>query len=332
MKKDKTPYKILQILKDGQFHSGEDLGHMLDITRSAIWKGVKYLTAHFNLEIQSISGRGYRIEGGLNLLDEQLILNNLKPDERSQLQLTVLEQVDSTNTYLLETAKQEPQDTQPFHLVVAEQQTAGRGRRGREWASPYGNNIYYSLAWRCNKDPFELSGLSLAVAIAIIRTLKQFGLTDLSVKWPNDILFHGRKLAGVLVDLVGESHGRTTVIIGIGINTFLTNKAGSDIEQPWVSIHDILDRHVDRNEIISLLTHHIIEIIKQFDHDGLAPLVSEWNQHDAFKGKSVRLFNGTQEVIGTMRGINEQGALLLEDDQQQIKPYISGELSMREHT
>ena len=330
MKKDITPYKILQVLKDGQFHSGEDLGRALEITRSAIWKGVKYLTAHYDLEVQSISGRGYRIEGGLNLLDKQLILNNLSPAEREHLALTVVEQVDSTNTYLLEAINNEQHSELPFHLLVAEQQTAGRGRRGRQWASPYGHNIYFSLAWRCNKDPLELSGLSLAMAIAIIRTLKQFGLTDLSVKWPNDILFHGRKLAGVLVDLVGESHGRTTVIIGIGINTFLTNKAGNDIEQPWVSLHDILDRYVDRNQVISVLVQNVMHIIQQFDTDGLTPLMGEWDQHDMFKNKAVRLFNADHEIRGIMRGISDQGELLLEDDQQHIKRYISGELSMRE--
>lgn len=330
MKKDKTPYKILHLLKDGQFHSGEELGSALHITRSAIWKGIKYLIAHYDLEIQSISGRGYRIEGGLNLLDRATILNALKADEREHLQLTVLEQVDSTNTYLLEATKNSQPDALPFHLVIAEQQTAGRGRRGHQWVSPYGHNIYFSLAWRCNKDPLELSGLSLAIAIAIIRTLKEFGLTDLTVKWPNDILFHEHKLAGVLIDLVAESHGRTTVIIGIGINTFLTNRAGTPIEQPWVSLHNILDRHVDRNEIISILTQNVMYIIQLFDAEGLAPLLNEWHEHDAYKGKAVRLFNADNEIHGIMRGISNQGELLLEDDRQQIKRYISGELSMRE--
>lgn len=330
MNKSKTPYKILQVLKDGQFHSGEDLGHALDMTRSAIWKGVKYLTTHYNLEIQSISGRGYRIEGGLNLLDEKCIAESMTEASRDLLDLTCLEQIDSTNNYLLESIHNDQRSSKPFHIVVAEQQTAGRGRRGKEWQSPYGHNIYFSLAWRCNKDPLELSGLSLAMAVAIIRTLKHIGLNDVCVKWPNDILFNGRKLAGVLVDLVGESHGRTTVIIGIGINTFLTNKVGRDIEQPWVSLHDILDRFIDRNILIALLTERVISTIQTFDSKGLEPFMDEWNQHNMFRDKPVRLLNAAQQISGIMRGITAQGELLLEDDQHQIKRYISGELSLRE--
>ncbi len=330
MNKDKTPYKILQVLKDGQFHSGEALGYTLEMTRSAIWKGVKQLTSHYHLEIESISGRGYRIKGGLNLLDKNEIARNTPAPLREQLQISLLDQVESTNDYLLDDVRSETRCGLPYHIAIAEQQTQGRGRRGHQWHSPYGHNIYFSLAWCCNKDPIEMSGLSLAAAVAVIRTLKQLGVEGLGVKWPNDIYYHNQKLAGVLIDLVGESYGRTTAIIGIGINTYLSEKAASVIDQPWTSLHDILGQFIDRNYIIALLCQHVIAMINQFNQDHLEPFIDEWNQHDCFKGKKVILTNGTQHIHGTMQGISKKGELLLEDEHATIKKYSSGELSMRE--
>jgi BirA family biotin operon repressor/biotin-[acetyl-CoA-carboxylase] ligase len=329
MNKDKTPYKILQVLKDGQFHSGEDLGHALDMTRSAIWKGVKQLTTNYNLEIQSVSGRGYRIEGGLDLLDIDEILKNIYEPLHDELEISILDQVESTNDYLLENIRSDSRCGLPYHAVVAEQQTKGRGRRGREWQSPYGHNIYFSLAWCCNKDPLELSGLSLAAAIAIIRTLERFGIKGLEVKWPNDIYYHDKKLAGVLIDLVGESHGRTTMIIGMGINTYISNKTGEDISQPWVSIHDILGEFIDRNKLIGTLSQEVIKMIHQFDDAHLEPFLKEWNKHDCFSGKEVVLFNAEKKIQGVMQGIGDHGELLLLDDTGQVKKHISGELSLR---
>lgn len=330
MNKDKTPYKLLHILKDGQFHSGEDLGHALKMTRSAIWKGVKQLRTHYHLDMQSIPGRGYCIAGGVDLLEKNSILSDLPEDIRKQTQITLLDQIDSTNNYLLQDIRSAIRCSLPYHIAIAEQQTDGRGRRGRKWHSPYGHNIYFSLAWCCNKDPLEISGLSLATAIAIIRTLKKLGITPLGVKWPNDIYYHGKKLAGVLIDFVGESYGRSTVVIGIGINTYLSNETARDIDQPWTSLHNILNRFVERNKLAALLTQELIHTIQQFDTQHLKPFMDEWDQHDCFNGKSVVLSHGAQHRYGIMRGISEQGELLLEDTQHNIKKYSSGELSMRE--
>lgn len=329
MNKEKTPYKILQILKDGQFHSGEDLGQTLDITRSAIWKAVKQLTSHYHMDIQSISGKGYRIEGGIDLLDLEKIRHALTPELHDDLQISILDQIDSTNNYLLEHIRSDTPCGLPYHVVIAEQQTEGRGRHGSEWTSPYGHNVYFSLAWCCGKDSSELSGLSLAAGIAIIRTLKRFGIQDLTVKWPNDIYYHDKKLAGVLIDLVGESHDRTTMIIGIGINTYLSNKSGSAISQPWVSLYDILGTLVDRNQLIATLSEEVINMIHQFDNSGLQPFIDEWNAHDGFRGQRVVLFNSAQKYNGIMQGIGKHGELILQGENGKIMKFFSGELSLR---
>lgn len=326
MQKDKTPYKILHILKDGQFHSGEDLGHQLNMTRSAIWKAVKQLTSN-GITIQSITGRGYRIEGGVDLLDAAAIEKTLTANTRKNCHVDVLDQVTSTNDYLLQ---HKAPSTTPYHAVLAEQQTQGRGRLGRTWVSPYGNNIYLSLAWCSRKDPLELSGLSLAVAVAIIQALADYGITEgLNVKWPNDVLYDNNKLAGVLVELISESHSQTTVVIGIGMNTFLSPMNARDIDQPWISINDITHKKVDRNQLAALLLNQLTSMLDVFAEHGFEPFLKTWSQYDSYSGKPIVLSNGDTRIHGTMQGITEQGELLIKNKQQQLQKIMSGEMSLR---
>lgn len=326
MQKQKTPHKILQILKDGKFHSGQDIGSKLNITRSAVWKGIQQL-AHNGLGIQSVTGRGYRIEGGLSLLDDVQIKQHLPLEQQSHIMLTLLDQTTSTNEFLLN--NKQPY-RQAFHVVLAEQQTQGRGRRGRHWVSPYGHNIYCSICWKCQKDPLQLAGLSLAAAIAVMRSLKAYGVTEgLNVKWPNDILYHQQKLAGILVDLHAESHGNTTVIIGVGLNTSLSDKQAQSIEQPYTTLYDIQQKPIDRNQLAALVISHLINAVALFDQEGLTPFLPEWHQHDHFYGKPIILQNETHAIEGIMQGISEQGELLLKNRYQQTQKIICGEMHLK---
>ena len=328
MQRDKTPYKILALLKDGQFHSGETLGETLNITRSAIWKGMQQLQTTYGLEIESLSGRGYRIAGGLNLLDRELMLQNIDANKQDKIRLILLEQTNSTNDYLFThpVLSAEP----PYTFVLAEQQLQGRGRQGRQWASPYGHNIYLSLAWHCNKDPSELSGLSLTTAIAVIRALKAYGITtNLHVKWPNDILYNQDKLGGILLDIKAESHSATTIVMGIGINTFLPPDAAKTIDQPWTSLNDILHKPIDRNQLASLLINNVIDMLAAFDTSGFPAFLSEWNEYDSLIGQPVMIKQGDKKILGVMQGITENGELLIKNAGQQLQAFISGEVSLR---
>lgn len=328
MEKDKTPHKILQILKDGHFHSGEQLGHTLNMTRSAIWKGIKQLSK-YGLDIQSISGRGYRIDGGLNLLNSVEISKHLPKQQENQLAgLAVLDQVSSTNDYLSKLPITENL-SQPFYAALCEQQTAGRGRRGRDWLSPYGHNIYLSLRWDCQKDPFELSGLSLVIGIAIIRALKAYGIPDgAQLKWPNDILYKGKKLAGVLIEMTAEAHNKTAIIIGVGINTFLSDLQLKDINQPCTTLYDILLNQINRNRLSALLINEMIAILNVFDKDGLTPFLPEWESYAPSIGSLVTVLHKNNSIVGTMKGITEQGELILEDAQQNTHKFVSAEVSL----
>jgi len=316
---------LLTLLSDGRFHSGQSLGETLGITRSAVWKKIQALQKR-GIDIQSIRGKGYRIPNGLCFLDKTKILERLNKDVRQALnQLDCFDIVESTNDYLLnQTRAGQPKVVACF----AEQQTAGRGRCGREWLSPYANNIYHSILWYFNKDPSELVGLSLAIAVSVTRTLKALGIKQgLELKWPNDILWHGQKLCGILIEMLAEPNQQCALVIGIGINTRLTTQ--QRLKRPITSTEDILNRPTDRNQLAAMIVNELIPTLKEFQQSGLKNFLYEWQTMDSFAGRMVRLTSPQQQIVGRMQGISERGELLLENTQGHITTYLNGELSLQ---
>ena len=198
---------LLKLLGDGRFHSGEELGAALGISRSAVWKRLQGLESEFGLEVQSVRGRGYRLAEPLVAIDPQRV--------RAPWPLDVLFSVDSTNAEVMR--RLDAGAATPF-AVVAERQTAGRGRRGRAWVSPFGANLYCTLGISVRGGPKELEGLSLVVGLAVVRAIQSLGIAGVGLKWPNDILLDGKKLAGILLELTGDPADLCSVAIGIGIN------------------------------------------------------------------------------------------------------------------
>lgn len=317
---------LLTVLSDGRFHSGESLGETLGVTRSAIWKMIKLLEKR-GIDIQSVNGKGYRIPNGLCFLDETTIQSHLHPETRQQLhQLDCFDTIESTNDYLLEQARRHSQAK--TIACFAEQQTGGKGRRGREWVSPYANNIYHSLLWYFNHDPSELIGLSLAVAVCVARALKAIGITNgLELKWPNDLLWRGRKLCGILIEMYAEPHQQCALVIGIGINTRLTTQ--QQLDRPIASTEDILNKPTDRNVLAANLLNEIIPALTEFQQTGLKSFLNEWRSMDSFAGRMIRLMSPRQEITGLVKGISERGELLLEDTQGRVTSYLSGEVSIK---
>lgn len=324
MDRHKTPYKILNILKDGQFHSGEELGASLSITRSAIWKAIKQLS-EIGIPIQSTTGRGYCIAGGLQLLNQVSVDDFIDPSLRSETHLAVYDQVESTNDILLKS-----NNTHQFEVALAEQQTKGRGRHHRHWISPYGQNIYCSIRWNSDKDPSELSGLSLATAVAIAQSLAEYGIDPalIGLKWPNDVLIDHQKIAGTLIELNAESHSKTNTIIGIGINTHLSEYDASQIDQPWTSLHNYLQAPINRSQLAGILISKIIKMLKEFSVHNLAQLLTVWKKHDIYANQAVKLTNGTSIIEGTYQGITPRGELILVDASDTTHHVISGEMSL----
>lgn len=327
MNKNKTTYKLLQQLSDGRFHSGQKLGADLNITRSGVWKAMKQLQ-QLGLEVHAVTGKGYRLPDGLELLDEDKIRQNMTAVNLAEIdEFITFNALPSTNEHLLSLAKKKPQSKL---VCIAEHQTAGRGRCGRSWVSSFGSNISLSLLWHFAKDPSEMIGLSLAVAIAIIRALNEYGIVDgLALKWPNDIHWQGRKLAGVLIDLCGETHGHTSAVIGVGLNVSMPREIGQSIDQPWVDIAEMVQSTPARNRLLALLLNHLVSAMNEFNHTGLASFIDQWNKNDQLRGKNVTLSTPNSQVHGVMQGISSKGELILLTENNETEYFISGELSLR---
>lgn len=317
--------QILAILADGHFHSGQELATHLGLSRSGVWKVIQTLQAR-GIEVFAVQGKGYRLSQPVELLDKSAIesalaqlQNNNSPD------ITVLWEVDSTNRYLTQQANSQGHTGM---TCLAESQSAGRGRRGRHWVSPLGGNIYLSQLWRFNTGPANLSGLSLAAAIAVVRVIRQCGVTQAGLKWPNDILVDGKKVAGILLEMQGESNGPTKVVVGIGINVHMPHSAADTIDQPYTSLGEIMARSVDRNQLAAQLISHLLYVYNLFSEQGFAAFIDEWCSMDVFRNQRIQLQLPAGNISGINRGVDHSGALRLEHEGQ-ISSYPSGELSLR---
>jgi len=320
-------FELLKLLGDGRFHSGQTLARQLGVSRGAVWKALKKFEQDFGLEIHSVRGRGYRLGAPLEFLDANRIQASIKTATRCLLgQIELHASLDSTNHYLYRLAGNK---AQAGHVVIAEHQQAGRGRRGRIWVSPFAQNIYLSLLWRFDFGPARLSGLSLMVAVAVARALHRIADIEPELKWPNDIHYQGRKLSGNLLEVQGESEGPCAVVIGIGVNVSMPAAVAEDIDQPWTDLSTASGRQISRNDLCAAILDELVIALTAFSESGLKSFMPDWQRWDGVVGKSVCLIFPDHEVEGEVRGIDEQGALLLKN-RHGLRRYQIGELSLRD--
>lgn len=323
-----TLKQLLQLLADGRFHSGTELAKVLCVSRTAVWKHLQSLN-ELGLELVAVSGKGYKLQQSLQLLDQQRICEQLTPIVKALLTKTEIHPIiDSTNAYLMNLAQHTAATGQ---VCLAEYQTAGKGRRGRSWISPFGHNIYLSLLWRYQNGPGTLAGLSLAVGVAVVKALTMAGVEEVGLKWPNDIYWRGRKLAGILIEVSGESSGPCHAVIGLGLNLYLPQQQSEFIEQAWVDLQQIMGEKViqQRNYLVTLLLNKIVPVVADFESQSLQSVVAEWRRFDCMLGKQATLFIGEQSFTGTVRGVDDQGLLLLEESGGKTRAFASGEVSFR---
>lgn len=314
--------RILQILAPGGFYSGERIAAQLGVSRAAVWKALHGIRA-LGMEINAVKGRGYCLVQPVELLEKESILRHLPPASRATLdQFDVMPAVDSTNAWLMRI------DTGSQIIgCVAEHQSAGRGRRGRGWYSPFARNLYLSLRWHLNDGMGHLSGLSLAMAVATVRTLWELGVAGVRLKWPNDIYWRGRKLGGILVEVAGEAAGPCVVVVGVGINVAMPVEAEKVIDQPWVDLVPT-GQPFSRNLLAGRLLHHLLDAMHAFQNTGLVSFMRDWDMADLLSGKAVKLLHPGEEIPGISRGIALDGALLLEVDGK-VQHFNYGEVSVR---
>jgi BirA family biotin operon repressor/biotin-[acetyl-CoA-carboxylase] ligase len=254
----------------------------------------------------------------MQLLDEETIMAQLK-----EKRLAVIPVIDSTNQYLLERMD----SLQSGDACVAEYQQAGRGRRGRQWFSPFGSNLYLSLYWRLDQGPMAAMGLSLVIGIVIAEVLQSLGAKDVRVKWPNDLYLNDRKLAGILVELTGKTGDAAQLVIGAGINLAMRSPDAGIVNQGWINLQEA-GVNVDRNTLTAHLINNMRESLPIFEREGLAPFIDRWSELDNFINRPVKLLIGDKEIPGIARGIDQQGGLILEQDGVR-KSWVGGEISLR---
>ncbi|MDM5136933.1 bifunctional biotin--[acetyl-CoA-carboxylase] ligase/biotin operon repressor BirA [Aeromonas salmonicida] len=315
-----TPIRqtLITLLSDGQFHSGEQLGELLGISRAAVGKHMAALK-ELGLDLFSLTGKGYRLAVPMALYD-QAQLQALAP----MAPVHCFPVIDSTNQYLLERVNQ----LQSGESCLAECQTAGRGRRGKPWVSPFGCQLILSMYWRLEQGMAAAMGLSLAVGVAVVQALESLGYTGVELKWPNDLYYQGRKLAGILVEMSGSAGASCNLVIGVGLNLAMPAREGERIDQAWSELRHIQPELVDRNLLAARMLGHLQQAMLTFEQQGLSHFVDDWNRLDHFAGRPVRLLMGEQEIRGIARGIDDRGALRLETSEG-IKFYLGGEISLR---
>ncbi|AUG98774.1 bifunctional biotin--[acetyl-CoA-carboxylase] ligase/biotin operon repressor BirA [Pectobacteriaceae bacterium CE70] len=317
MKDNTVPLKIISILSDGEFYSGEYLGELLGMSRAAINKHIQTIR-EWGIDVFTVTGKGYCFPTKMQLLSEEKILNSL-----NEGRVTVLPVIDSTNQYLLDRFD----SLSSGDACVAEYQQAGRGRRGRRWFSPFGANLYLSMYWRLEQGPAAAIGVSLVIGIIMAEVLHSLGADGVRVKWPNDLYLKDRKLAGILVELNGRTGDVAHLVIGAGINLCMREPDLDVINQGWINLQEV-GVNIDRNILSARLITELRAALILFEQKGLDPFIHRWKFLDNFYNRPVKLIVGNREIKGIDRGINSQGALLLEQDGV-ITPYIGGEISLR---
>lgn len=312
--------ELIRLLADGAFHSGQEMGDVLGLSRAAVWKRLQKLN-DFGLEVQSVKGKGYRLPGGIDLLSADDIRNG--PGHR--IDVDVIASTASTSDDLL--ARIDMASDKPC-VLLAEYQSGARGRRGKPWFSPFGKNISMSVVWTFPWGAARLEGLSLAVGVAVCRTLVSLGVADAGLKWPNDVLVNGRKLAGILIEVAGDMDVSCKVIIGIGINYVLPETASSQIDQPCTGLGMHGLPCPPRNLLAKTLIENLLDSLELFSSKGFAAFREQWCEFDCCANQPVELRIGERCISGMASGVTDQGAIVIQRAGVR-ESYVGGEISLR---
>lgn len=267
----------------------------------------------------------YTLQDGQVLLDEQIELldqNYLRAQLKSPVDLEIFWTIGSTNDHVMKTG---PGDA-PFHICLAEQQSSGKGRRGRVWVSPFGVNLYMSTGFLFAGSMSDLEGLSVAIGLRLVADLRALGIESAGIKWPNDVLVNDRKLAGILVELGAPKNGGLHVVVGVGVNVAISDRQAVSIDQPWTAARQHTD--AGRNRMAGKLLSGIQETITVFSTEGFAPFMPNWESADLLFGKAIKVMRGEEIIQGTEAGIDEHGNLLLETSSG-VRRFNAGEVSVR---
>ena len=322
------PQRVFQRLDDQAFQSGEALAADLSVTRAAVWKAVEQLR-EMGVALDAQPNKGYRLAPGVSALSVERIQALLPAEVSGSIEALLVEwTLASTNSKLLEAL---PPGAGRAAVVVAENQTDGRGRRGRGWVAPPGGAICLSLAWQYPDMPADLSALSLVVGLSVVDALTKLHVPGLRLKWPNDLMTKGGKLGGILIEMRAESGGPVHVVVGIGLNVVLDDATREAVKVLGATADDIRAHRTqvpNRNAIVAELLAHLVPALEEFPLHGLAPHLDRWHACDVLREHEVRVESAGEIIGGVARGIDAHGALLVETPAG-VRRFISGEVTVR---
>jgi BirA family transcriptional regulator, biotin operon repressor / biotin---[acetyl-CoA-carboxylase] ligase len=318
-------FSLLRCLADGEVHSGEALAIASGISRARVSQLLKEVDAA-GLNLERHRGRGYRLSDPLPFLTREAVVAALGA-RVAELTVEVADRVDSTNGEL---SRRAAFADIHGHLLAAEWQTAGRGRRGRGWSAVIGGSLSFSLGWRFERGAGFLSGLPLAVGLAVVRALEGEGFHGVALKWPNDLVHRNAKLGGILVELSGDALGPSLAIIGVGLNVRMPESLRREIAQPVTDLAAIAPRRrIDRNVLLARIAVELIRVLRIYASKGFEPFRAAWQRRHAFHKKSVRIvLPDGGAVRGEVFGVDADGALILDSAGRRSR-YVSGEVSLR---
>jgi BirA family transcriptional regulator, biotin operon repressor / biotin---[acetyl-CoA-carboxylase] ligase len=314
----------LNLLADGQFHSQEEISRFLGLPLCIIPDTLHQLLEP-NVNLEKADGTGYRIPGGLELLNEKQIFNELGQAKQLLNQLEILTSIDSTNSYLLEKTK----TTGKTIAVFSEQQTAGRGQFNRQWASSdLGKNIALSILYHLADKPNKLTGLSLVIGLAVVQTLEEYGLKEIKLKWPNDIIYHEKKLAGILIETRPSKPRLLSIVIGIGLNLYKPTTSSLFLKQTITDVYSIQKLPPQRNQMAALLLKNVLTTLSEFQNTNFSSFIKSWEKLDCLKDKTIHIQTTQGTFKGIARGVNAEAQLCIEVDGK-LNHFNSGEIRVQ---
>lgn len=310
-------FALLRMLSDGNIHSGVLLGERLDVSRPAIWKKIQQINA-LGIKVETIARQGYRLQQQINWLDAKQLAHSLTLNTQD---VFVFDTIGSTNDFVMANLDYKKQ---PYMLALAEMQTQGRGRHGSKWLSPIGQNIYLSIGVAYAAIVPDIATLSLAISIRVAEQLRKLGV-HAWVKWPNDIFYDNRKLGGFLIESRLESHGPCHVVVGMGLNLWLSESDQKSLDRPSAYIQQ--SKHLSRNFLLQEIIPGLNELLLNYHKLGFQQHYERWSEFDLLRDRTIQIIDGDKVHEGIAKGINRDGSLILQTSSG-VKNIYSGEASI----
>lgn len=327
MDKFKFAFKTLEILSDGNFHSGEEIARAISSSRVTVWKSVKQLKT-IGVEVFAVRKKGYRLAKQVEILNENKVSQEM--GELSQfINLEFFNVIESTNTYLLKESENKPHAT----VVLSNIQTKGKGRRGRSWQSKLGESLTMSILWKFGVGASRLSGLSLVIGIALKRAMDKLNIPNIFLKWPNDLMLKNDenlfKIGGVLIELKGDMESRCSAIIGIGINYEASNSLLKKIDQPAAGIKNLLSPDVSPNHLVCVFIKEVFSILSNFEENDFSYFKEEWIKYNAHHNNDIKLTKPNGELVfGKIIDLKENGSIIFENNKGEKETILTAEIGL----